>query len=76
MEAEEEDDEIDEEEAWLNALEAGEVNERGYLPQRESGTLTARQVRQTIYFRMQEVVAGFAIVPLLSLVKFSRVFGQ
>lgn len=42
----EEEGEDPEEEAWLDALEAGEVNERGYLPQKESGTLTARQVRQ------------------------------
>ena len=35
-----------EEEAWLHALEAGEVNERGYLPQKKDyGTLTARQVK-------------------------------
>ena len=41
----EEDEEEQEEEAWLDALEAGEVDERGYLPQkRESSTLTVRQV--------------------------------
>ena len=34
-----------EEEAWLDALEAGQVNERGYLPQKKDiSTLTARQV--------------------------------
>ena len=34
-----------EEEAWLNALETGGVNERGYLPQKKDPTsLTARQV--------------------------------
>lgn len=42
----EEVEEEEEEEAWLDALEAGEVNERGYLPQKtSSGSLTARQVR-------------------------------
>lgn len=42
---EEDEDEDQEEVAWLDALEAGEVNERGYLPQkRDSGSLTARQV--------------------------------
>ena len=35
----------EEEEAWLDALEAGQVDERGYLPKKkEQGTLTARQV--------------------------------
>lgn len=44
---EELDEEEEEEEAWLDALETGEVNERGYLPQKqESATLTARQVRE------------------------------
>ncbi len=34
-----------EEEAWLDALEAGQVDDRGYLPQkRDPGNLTARQV--------------------------------
>ena len=38
-------DNNDDEEAWLDALEAGEVNERGYLPQKvDVSTLTARQV--------------------------------
>jgi hypothetical protein len=41
---EEEEEEEEEEEAWLEALESGEVNERGYLPQKQEGTLTARQV--------------------------------
>ena len=42
---EEEEGEEQEEEAWLDALEAGEVNERGYLPHKQdSGSLTARQV--------------------------------
>lgn len=50
MEVGEEEEEVEEgeeqeEEAWLDALESGEVNERGYLPQKqELGTLTARQV--------------------------------
>ena len=43
VEVQEEDDQ--EEEAWLEALEAGEVNERGYLPQmRNASSLTSRQV--------------------------------
>ena len=34
-----------EEEAWLDALEAGQVDERGYLPRKkDQGSLTARQV--------------------------------
>ena len=38
-----------EEEAWLHALEAGKVNERGYLPEkRDSSSLTARQVRARV----------------------------
>ena len=38
-----------EEEAWLNALETGGVNERGYLPQKRDPTsLTARQVHMCI----------------------------
>ena len=42
-------DDEGEEEAWLDALEAGQVNERGYLPQKKDvSTLTARQVRLTI----------------------------
>lgn len=45
-EEEEVDEEEEEEEAWLDALETGEVNERGYLPQKQESTLTARQVRQ------------------------------
>lgn len=41
---EEEEEEEQEEEAWLDALEAGEVNERGYLPHKQdSASLTARQ---------------------------------
>ena len=51
MEEEEEEEEEEggeedqEEEAWLDALEAGQVNERGYLPEkRDSSSLTARQV--------------------------------
>lgn len=52
MEEEEEEEveegEDQEEEAWLDALEAGEVDERGYLPQtRDSSSLTARQVRES-----------------------------
>lgn len=40
----ESDDEA-EEEAWLDALEAGNVDDRGYLPQkRDPNNLTARQV--------------------------------
>ena len=43
MSEEEEGDQ--EEEAWLDALEAGQVNERGYLPQKKDvSSLTARQV--------------------------------
>ena len=39
-------DDEGEEEAWLDALEAGQVNERGYLPQKKDvSSLTARQVR-------------------------------
>ena len=34
-----------EEEAWLDALESGEVDERGYIPSKKSSALTARQVR-------------------------------
>ncbi len=34
----------DEEEAWLDALESGDVNERGYLPAKKTATLTVRQV--------------------------------
>ncbi len=34
----------DEEEAWLEALESGDVDERGYLPAKKTSTLTARQV--------------------------------
>lgn len=38
-------EEDQEEEAWLDALEAGQVNERGYLPEkRDIASLTARQV--------------------------------
>ena len=45
------DEEEEDEEAWLDALETGEVNERGYLPQkRDSGSLTARQVSHDFYF--------------------------
>lgn len=34
----------DEEEAWLDALESGEVDERGYIPnKKKTSTLTARQ---------------------------------
>ena len=33
-----------EEEAWLVAMEKGELDERGYIPQRPGATLTARQV--------------------------------
>ncbi len=41
-------EEDQEEEAWLDALEAGQVNERGYLPEkRGSSSLTARQVHKT-----------------------------
>ncbi len=39
------DREENEEEAWLVALEAGEVDERGYLPQKvDVSSMTARQV--------------------------------
>lgn len=35
----------DDEEAWLDALESGHVNERGYLPQAKDHTsMTLRQV--------------------------------
>ena len=34
----------EDEEAWLDALESGDVNERGYLPAKKASTLTARQV--------------------------------
>lgn len=35
----------EEEEAWLNALETGSVNERGYLPKsKDPNAMTARQV--------------------------------
>ncbi|XP_064392894.1 INO80 complex subunit B-like [Halichondria panicea] len=33
----------DDEEAWLEALESGGVDERGYLPAKKASTLTARQ---------------------------------
>lgn len=39
------DEDHQEEEAWLDALESGQVDERGYLPSKgNSSTLTARQV--------------------------------
>ena len=40
------DEDEQEEEAWLDALETGKVDERGYLPhKRELNALTARQVK-------------------------------
>ena len=43
-----------EEEAWLNALETGGVNARGYLPQKRDPTsLTARQVHMCIHRLVQ-----------------------
>lgn len=33
-----------EEEAWLVAMEKGQLDERGYIPRRPGATLTARQV--------------------------------
>ncbi|KAL5477150.1 hypothetical protein EMCRGX_G023900 [Ephydatia muelleri] len=36
-------EEHSEEEEWLEALEAGDVDERGYLPQKKESVLTARQ---------------------------------
>ena len=35
---------VDDEEEWLKALEMGEVDERGYLPDKGNRKLTARQV--------------------------------
>ena len=39
-------EECDEEEAWLDALETGSVNKRGYLPSKvkDPAAMTARQV--------------------------------
>lgn len=38
--------EDEEEEAWLDALETGMVNERGYLPQaKDPSSMTVRQVQ-------------------------------
>lgn len=34
-----------EEEAWLDAMEMGQLDERGYLPRKNITALTARQVR-------------------------------
>ena len=50
-------DENEEEEAWLDALETGEVDERGYLPQKlDVSSLTTRQVCDvkfvTCYFQL------------------------
>lgn len=39
-------EEGEEEEAWLEALESGTVDERGYIPQyKDPSSMTARQVR-------------------------------
>ena len=41
----EEEEEEEEEEVWLEALETGNVDERGYIPQKKDLTaMTARQV--------------------------------
>ena len=38
-------EEEEEEEAWLDALESGTVDERGYIPQyKDPSAMTARQV--------------------------------
>ena len=40
------------EEAWLQALETGQVNSRGYLPERSDTTnLTARQVSACVQLK-------------------------
>lgn len=41
----EERDSEGEEEAWLDAMEMGELDERGYLPRKNITALTARQVK-------------------------------
>ena len=44
-ELENEEEEEEDEEAWLDALETGNVDERGYIPQKKDPTsMTTRQV--------------------------------
>ena len=48
---EEELDEEEDEEVWLVALETGNVDERGYVPQKKDpSVMTARQVIQLMMF--------------------------
>jgi hypothetical protein len=37
----------DDDDAWLDALEAGELDERGEVPSATSGLMTARQVNRS-----------------------------
>ena len=60
------DDDQLEEEAWLNALESGQVDERGYLPaKRKSSALTARQVVLYKYHSPQHYNVMVIYTPLL-----------
>ena len=46
----ENEEEEEDEEAWLDALETGNVDERGYIPQKKDPTsMTARQVCVCVY---------------------------
>lgn len=61
-------EEDQEEEAWLDALEAGRVNERGYLPEkRDSASLTARQVNALLKIHLtSNLLANFKFSKQLS----------